>query len=74
MSDKMMGEMKSRLREIMKGKPVGSPNAKEIEDMIVQVGEDMGVFKKAKPKKMKDGGAVRGAGAAISGTQFRGVM
>ena len=58
MSDKMMGEMKSRLREIMKGKPVGSPNSKEIEDMIVQVGEDMGVFKKTKPKKMKEGGAV----------------
>ena len=43
MAKKMMGEMKSRLREIMKGKPVGSPNSKEIEDMIVQVGEDMGV-------------------------------
>lgn len=55
MSDKMMAEMKRRLREIMKGKPVGSSNTKEIEDMIVQVGEDMGVFK---PKKMRDGGRV----------------
>ena len=73
MSDKMMAEMKRRFREIVKSKPLGSPNSKEVEDMIVQVGEDMGVFKKTKPKKMKDGGAVRGAGAAISGTTFRGV-
>ena len=56
MSDKMMAEMKRRLREIMKGKPVGSPNSKEVEDMIVQVGKDMGVFKSDTPKKMKDGG------------------
>ena len=55
MADKMMAEMKSRLREIMKDKPVGSSNAKEIENMIVQVGKDMGVFK---PKKMRDGGRV----------------
>ena len=55
MSDKMMAEMKRRLREMMKDKPVGSSNATEIEDMIVQVGEDMGVFK---PKKMRDGGRV----------------
>ena len=55
MSDKMMAEMKRRLREMMKDKPVGSSNAKEIEDMIVQVGEDTGVFK---PKKMRDGGRV----------------
>lgn len=73
MSDKMMAEMKRRLREIMKGKPVGSPNSKEVEDMIVQVGKDMGVFKSDTPKKMKKGGAVRGGGSAISGTQFRGV-
>ena len=58
MSDKMMVEMKRRLREIMKGKPVGSPNSKEVEDMIVQVGKDMGVFKSDTPKKMRDGGRV----------------
>ena len=66
MADKTMAEMKRRLREMMKDKPVGSSNAKEIEDMIVQVGKDTGVFK---PKKMKGGGAVM----AGRGNNFKGV-
>jgi hypothetical protein len=49
----MLGEMKSRVRESYRGKRVGERPEKDLEDIILEIGEDFGIF-----EKMEKGGKV----------------
>ena len=60
--DKMTSAMKRRLKEKMKGKPAGAKTGKAVEDSVVEIGKEMGIFK-------KDGGPV---GYSIDGIAQRG--
>ena len=49
----MLGETKSRVRESYRGKRVGESPEKDLEDIILEIGEDFGIF-----EKMEEGGKV----------------
>ena len=49
----MLSEMKARIRESYRGKKIGERPEKDLEDIILEVGKDFGIF-----EKMEKGGKV----------------